>query len=173
MDNINTWLVAFIAVTSAAVVIQAGILIGMYFAVRKTGEKVESLAAEIKTKVLPTADTVQSMLADLRPKIETIVGNASESSVLVKAQLGRVDATVNDILDRTRLQVIRADELLNNTMDKVEETTEMVHRTVVSPVRQLAGVVQGLSVGLEYFLGAKRRRHNNNSSTVPQDEMFI
>lgn len=173
MDNINTWLVAFTAVTSAAVVIQAGILIGMYLAVRKTGEKVESLATEIKTKVLPTADTVQSMLVDLRPKIETIVGNTSESSTLVKAQLGRVDATVNDILDRTRLQVIRADELLNNTMDKVEETTEMVHRTVVSPVRQLAGVVQGLSAGLEYFLGAKRRRHNNNNSTVPQDEMFI
>jgi hypothetical protein len=172
MDNLNIWLVAFTAVTSAAVVIQAGMLIGMYLAVRKTGEKVESLAAEVRTKVLPTAELVQSTLVDLRPKIETAVGNVSESTTLVKAQLGRIDATVNDILDRTRLQVIRADELLNNTMDKVEETTDMVHRTVVSPVRQLAGVVQGLSVGLEYFLGAKRRR-NNNGSTVPQDEMFI
>jgi hypothetical protein len=172
MDNLNIWLVAFTAVTSAAVVIQAGMLIGMYLAVRKTGAKVESLAAEVRTKVLPTAELVQSTLVDLRPKIETAVGNVSESTTLVKAQLGRIDATVNDVLDRTRLQVIRADELLNNTMDKVEETTDMVHRTVVSPVRQLAGVVQGLSVGLEYFLGAKRRR-NSNGSTVPQDEMFI
>jgi hypothetical protein len=68
--------------------------------------------------------------------------------------------------------VIRADELLNRTMDKVEETTEIVHRTVVSPIRQLAGVVQGLSAGVEYFLGAKRRRRNNGVA-APQDEMFI
>jgi len=172
MDNLTilTW---FTAATTAAVVIQAGMLIGMYFAVRKTGEKVESLAAEIKTKVLPTADTVQAMLVELRPRIETIANNASESSTLVKAQIGRIDATVNDILDRTRLQVIRADEILNSTMDKVEETTDIVHRTVVSPVRQLAGVMQGLSAGVEFFLGSRRRHRNNNSSSVPQDEMFI
>ncbi len=172
MDNINTWLVVFTGVTSAAVVIQAGMLIGMYLAVRKTSEKVESLAAEVKTKVLPTADLVQSALIELRPKFETLVENVSESSGLVKGQLHRVDATVNDVLDRTRLQVIRADELLNRTMDKVEETTEIVHRTVVSPIRQLAGVVQGLSAGVDYFLGAKRRRRNNGVA-APQDEMFI
>jgi methyl-accepting chemotaxis protein len=171
MDNLNI-LIAFTAVTAAAVVIQAGMLVGMYLAVRKTGAKVESLAAEVKTKVLPTADLVQSTLIELRPKIETLVENVSESSGLVKGQLNRVDATVNDVLDRTRLQVIRADELLNRTMDKVEETTEIVHRTVVSPIRQLAGVVQGLSAGVEYFLGAKRRRRNNGVA-APQDEMFI
>jgi methyl-accepting chemotaxis protein len=171
MDNLNI-LIAFTAVTAAAVVIQAGMLVGMYLAVRKTGAKVESLAAEVKTKVLPTADLVQSTLIELRPKIETLVENVSESSGLVKGQLNRVDATVNDVLDRTRLQVIRADELLNRTMDKVEETTEIVHRTVVSPIRQLAGVVQGLSAGVEYFLGAKRRRRNNVVA-APQDEMFI
>ena len=55
------------------------------------------------------------------------------------AEIERLDATVNDIVDRTRLQVIRADELVNRTMDRVEETTEMVHRTVVSPIRQLSG----------------------------------
>jgi len=170
MDNLNI-LIAFTAVTAAAVVIQAGMLVGMYLAVRKTGAKLESLTAEVKTKVLPTADLVQSTLVDLRPKIETLVANVSESSTMVKGQLNRVDATVSDVLDRTRLQVIRADELLSRTLDKVEETTEVVHRTVVSPFRQLAGVVQGLSAGVEYFLGAKRRR--NNGVAAPQDEMFI
>jgi hypothetical protein len=170
MDNL-TVLTAFTAVTAAAVVIQAGMLVGMYLAVRKTGAKVESLAADVKTKVLPTADLAQNLLVDLRPKINTVADNVSESTILLKAQLHRVDATVNDVLDRTRLQVIRADELLNRTMDKVEETTEMVHRTVVSPVRQLAGVVQGFGAGLEFLLGTKRRRRTE--SRVPQDEMFI
>jgi hypothetical protein len=74
-------------------------------------------------------------------------------------------------LDRARLQVIRADELLSRTMDRVEETTDMVHRTVVSPVRQMAGVVQGLSAGLDFLLGSRRRRRSEVNA--PQDEMFI
>jgi len=170
MDNLNI-LIAFTAVTTAAVVIQAGMLIGMYVAVRKTGAKVESLAADVKTKVLPAADLAQNMLVDLRPRISTVSANVAETSTLLKSQLQRVDATVNDALDRARLQVIRADELLNRTMDRVEETTDMVHRTVVSPVRQMAGVVQGLGAGLEFLLGSKRRRRSEVNAS--QDEMFI
>ena len=59
-------------------------------------------------------------------------------------------------MDRTRLQVIRADELLNRTMDRIEETTDVVHRTVVSPVRQLSGLIQGLTAGVEFLFGGKR-----------------
>jgi hypothetical protein len=80
-----------------------------------------------------------------------------------------VDATVNDILDRTRLHVIRADELVTRTMDRVEETTDMVHHTVISPVRQVAGIVQGLTAGLATLLGRRTR----DRAGVPQDEMFI
>ena len=65
-----------------------------------------------------------------------------------------------------------ADELVNRTMDRVEETTDMVHRTVVSPIRRLSGLVQGLSAGLEFFLGRKRRQPRDGMG-VPQDELFI
>jgi hypothetical protein len=169
----NNLLTLFIAATWAAVLLQAGILIALYLAVRKSSAKMEALATEVKTKVIPTAETAQSMLVELRPKIESTVSNVSETTALVRAQISRLDATVSDVVDRARLQVIRADELLNRTMDRVEETTDMVHRTVVSPVRQISGLVQGVTAGLEYFLGAKRRRNNRDSVSVPQDEMFI
>ena len=39
-----------------------------------------------------------------------------------------------------RLQVIRADELLTRTLDRVERTSDMVHTTVVSPIRQVSGI---------------------------------
>jgi hypothetical protein len=169
MENSNL-LIFFIALTAIAVVIQAGMLIGMYLAMRKTSAKMEALADEVKTKVLPTAEIAQSMMIDLRPKIENLMTNASESSSLVRAQMQRMDAALNDILDRTRLQVIRADELMTRTMDRVENTTEIVHRTVVSPVRQISGIVQGVTTGLEFLIGGKR---NRDGSRAPQDEMFI
>jgi hypothetical protein len=164
-------LTIFIAVTSSAVALQALILFGMFLAMRKTSAKVEAIAEEVKTKVLPTAELVQSTLTDLRPKIEIIVTNVSDSSTKLRAQVERLDATVADAIDRTRLQVIRADELVTRTMDQVEDATNVVHKTVVSPVRQLSGLIQGLTAALEFLVGRKRREEA--PVTVPQDEMFI
>src|SRR5581483_6708137 len=166
----NGLLITFIAVTALAVLLQAGILAGMYVAMRKTSAKVESLADEVKNKVLPTAELAHSMMSDLRPKIENVVDNVSVSTTVLRAQMERVDATLTDIVDRTRLQVIRADEFVTSTMDKLEETREAVQRTVVSPVRYLSGIAHGLGVGLEAFFGRRRGRDGVN---VPQDEMFI
>ena len=164
------YLPIFIACTAAAVVIQAGILVAMYLAVRQSAARMEALVTEVRTKILPAAEIAHSMLLEFRPHLQTLVTNVSESSILVRAQIERLDATVNDAIDRTRLQVIRADELLNRTLDRVESTTDMVHKTVVSPVRQLSGLVQGIASGLEFLIGGRRKR---NGVPVPQDEMFI
>jgi hypothetical protein len=169
----------FIAVTAFAVLLQALIMVALYLAVRKSAARMEALATEVKSKALPTMETVQStmetvqdILVELRPKIDVMSVNFSESSTLVRNQLGRIDATLTDALDRTRLQVIRADELLNRTMDRVEETSDAVHKTVISPLRQVNGLMAAISTGVDVFLGQKRR-HRKNGAGVPQDEMFI
>jgi hypothetical protein len=168
----DTLLKLFIAVTTFAVVVQMGILVALYFAVRQSTARMEALATEVKSKVLPTVETAQSIMEELRPKIEVMSTNFAESSDMLRNQLGRLDATVTDALDRARLQVIRADELLNRTMDKVEETSEVVHKTVISPLRQVNGLMAAISTGVDVFLGQKRR-HPRNGGGVPQDEMFI
>jgi hypothetical protein len=167
-----TFVNVFIVVTAIAVVIQALILVLLFISVRKTSKRVESLATDVQTKALPTIETAQAMLVELRPRVTDIVANVEESARMARAQMERLDVTISDIVDRTRLQVIRADELVNRTMDRVEETSELVHRTVVSPIRQLSGLMTGLSAGLEYFLG-RRRRQRGDGVGVPQDELFI
>jgi hypothetical protein len=99
-----------------------------------------------------------------------------ESTTVLREQVQRVDATVNDVVDRGRLQIIRADELLTRTLDRVEQTTDMVHNTVISPIRRLSGLMQGVTVGLEFLLGGRGRRNGGSREErrpVPQDEMFI
>jgi hypothetical protein len=87
-----------------------------------------------------------------------------------------VDAAVTDVVDRGRLQVIRADELLSRTLDRVEQTSDLVHKTVISPVRQFSGLLQGITVGLEFLFGGRARKNGGTREErrpVPQDEMFI
>jgi hypothetical protein len=99
-----------------------------------------------------------------------------DTTALVRSEVERVDATVSDVMDRARLQVIRADEMLTRTFDRVEHTSEVVTRTVVSPVKQVSGIVKGVTAGVE-FLFSRRGRKNGDSRpqrrAVPQDEMFI
>jgi hypothetical protein len=173
MENLTP---IFIALTGLAVLLQAGILAALYLAMRKSSERMEALAIEVKAKALPALETTQAMLAELHPKLVVIADNLTETTHSVRAQVERMDATVNDAVDRTRLQIIRADELLTRTLDRVEETSDMVHKTVISPVRQLSGVIQGISVGLEFLLGSRARRNGGSREArqpVPQDEMFI
>lgn len=166
----NTWLTIFVVATAIAVLIQASILAGMFLVLRKSSAKMESLAEEVKTKVLPTAQLAHEMITELRPKITTVLDNVSVSTTVLRNQMERMDATLTDIIDRTRLQVIRADEFVNHTMDKLEETREAVTRTVVSPVKHISGLMHGVTAGLEAFFARKRGRESTN---VPQDEMFI
>jgi hypothetical protein len=169
----------FIALTGAAVVLQAGILAALYLSVRKSSARMETLADEVRTRALPTLETAQAMLAELRPKLQIIADNLMETTISVRTQVERVDATVSDVVDRARLQIIRGDELLTRTLDRVEETSDMVHKTVVSPVRQFSGILQGVTASLEFLLGGRGRRNGSGRNprdarrSVPQDEMFI
>lgn len=168
-------LTVFIALTGIAVMLQAGVLLAMYLTMRKSGERMEALAAEVKTKVLPTVEQAQGLLNDLRPKVEVIVENLQGATTVIRGEVDRVDATVNDLIDRARLQIIRGDELLSRTLDKVEQTSDIVQKTVVSPVKHLTGLMQGIGVGLEFFFGSRGRRNGGRGERrpVPQDEMFI
>lgn len=172
----NNTLTIFVCLTGVAVLLQAGVLLAMYITMRKSGERMEALAAEVKTKVLPTVEEAHSLLVEFRPKFTVIGENLEETTTAVRAQVERVDAAVSDLVDRARLQVIRGDELLTRTLDRVEQTSDMVHKTVVSPVRQFSGLMQGITVGLEFLLSGRGRRNGGRREErrpVPQDEMFI
>src|ERR1700680_1300553 len=168
-------LTIFIALTGIAVLLQAGVLVAIFVVLRKTSTKMEALATEVKTKVLPTIAQAEAMLTELRPQVETIAEQVKDSTTMIRNRVERVDAPVNDVVDRPRLQIIRADELFTRTLDRVERTTDIVHRTVISPVRQISGLMQGVTVGLGFFFGAGRRRNGGGRERgpVPQDEMFI
>jgi hypothetical protein len=170
MDKLNV----FILLTGIAVMLQAGVLLAMYIAMRKSSEHVESLATEVKTKILPSVEQYQSLMLELGPRLKVIAENLESTTTMLRGQVQRVDATVNDVVDRARLQVIRADELLSRTLDRVEQTSDMVHKTVVSPVRQLSGLMQGITVALEFLLSRSGRNgRREERRPVPQDEMFI
>jgi hypothetical protein len=172
MENLTP---LFIALTGIAVLLQAGVLVAIFVVLKNTSAKMEALAEEVKVKALPTIAQAEAMLTEIRPKVEAIAEQVQDSTAMVRDQVERVDAAVNDVVDRARLQIIRADELFTRTLDRVERTSDIVHKTVISPVRQISGLMQGVTVGLEFLFGGRGGRNGGSRERgpVPQDEMFI
>jgi len=176
-------LALFIAVTAVAVLLQMLILLAMYLVMRRaTGrmealaERVEDTTGTLQVRVLPILDNAKAMQQEIkaflessRPKVETMLDNMSYISATARGSVERIDTTVNDAIDRVRLQVIRGDEMLTRTMDRIEETSEKVQHTVMSPVRQVSGIVQAISTGVGTYFNQQKRRRNGGAS----DEMFI
>ncbi len=153
-----------------AIAVQIALLLAILSVVKRSGKRMELLADEVQRRAVPALDAAKTMLENARPQVEEILANAAASTSMLRQQMERLEVTLNDLLDRTRLQVIRADELVTRTMDRVEETTDIVSHTVVSPVRQLAGIVQGITAGFAAFFGRQRSRERTD---LHQDEMFI
>ena len=169
----ETLVYIFVIVAAAAIIIQAGILFGLFLAFRKTTQRVEAIASNVESKAIPLLDSAKTILDENGPRLKEITQNLSETTSTLKTQMTRVDATLNDVLDRTRLQVIRVDDMVSRTMDKVEETTEMLQHTVVSPVKKLTGIMQGLSVRLGAYIQRRRKATMEATTAVQDDELFI
>ena len=111
-----------------AVTVQACVLIGILITVRKSTARMSTMAEEIQKRAIPTLENVQKLVEFTRPRVEAAVENLTQASNSVRTQVEKLDLTVNDFMDRAKIQVVRADDLVTRTLDRVETTTEVVNQ---------------------------------------------
>ncbi|MBI2682653.1 MAG: hypothetical protein HYX26_05465 [Acidobacteriales bacterium] len=172
-ENVMT---AFVIVASIALVVQAGVLIAVFFSMKKTSDRLQRIATNLETKAVPLLDSAKKLLDDTGPQIRAMASDLSEISGRMRTQAARLDDTFTEMTDRARLQAIRIDDTLSRTLDKVEETTEIIQSTVVAPVQKVSAIMQGLSAGLGAFLQTRRRRKvaaSGERLVVEDEELFI
>ena len=169
--NETTLLIAFIAVTSVAVVLQMLILAGMYAAMRKMMTRTEALQLRVNEQVLPIVEKVRSLLDESAPKIQSVIDQVAETGGLIRSQAGKIDEAVTEIVGIARSQAGKADVLATRTMERVDSTAAAVQHTVTSPLRHLSGVLEGVVAGVSQFAGGRKERRQ--AKTAPSDDMFI
>jgi methyl-accepting chemotaxis protein len=167
----ETLLTVFVGATCVAVILQMGILLALYITSRKTAQRMEALAKRVEEQALPTIEMARNLLTENTPKINSIITDLTSTTATVKAQAERISTAVTDVVDRTRLQTIRADEMVTRTLDRIEETAETMQTVVLSPMRRMSGVLTGVMAGLGEFVGGRRVRRQTKA--VPNEDMFI
>jgi methyl-accepting chemotaxis protein len=164
-------LTVFVGLTALAIVVQMGVLIALFVSSRKTGERLQRLSKEMEENLLPMIRDAKILLAESTPQVREILQNLAVLSATARQDAERLSSTANEINDRVRQQLARADELVTRTLTRVEATTENVQHLISSPMRQVSGVLTGVAAGLAEFLGSRKVQRQKNA--MPRDEMFI
>jgi uncharacterized protein with ACT and thioredoxin-like domain len=169
----NVWIEAFIVIAAVAIVVQMVILLGMYLQMKGAIEKFTQIANEVKTRVDPILLRVDRILEDSEDKIASIMGDGAEITRLARGQAQKVDRVFTDSLERLRIQVIRADQILTGTLEVIEDTGTKVRNTLWGPVHQVSAVLKGIKVGIDVLRGVQRRAQPESDGAPQDEELFI
>lgn len=171
----STLLTLFIAITSAAVVLQMLILGAIYVTMKRTTSQMESIALDVQRRATPLIENARDIVADATPKVKEITSNLVEASASVKRHATTLGDAAVEIAVRAKNKVVQADDMVTRTLERVEKTTGAVQNSVLSPVRHVNGVLHAITVGVGSLLNQKREIKNQQrqKSTTGDEGMFV
>ncbi|HEX5431271.1 MAG TPA: hypothetical protein VFW83_04855 [Bryobacteraceae bacterium] len=159
-------LAVFVAIAAVALVIQAGLLYGVYKSSRAMQEKVERLMPKIDS----IADTSLTTLNESRAKINEITQKTSEILDITKKQMTRIEGVIEDAATRARAQLDRAEMVVDDAMTRAQQTVAAVHGGIIRPIREIHGITSGIKAALQHFFRGGRP---SPDEVTADEEMFI
>lgn len=166
------WVVAFIIIAAVAIVLQMLILFSMAMQMRASVEKFTRIATDLQSKIDPILIRTSRILEDSESRIASIMGDAAEVTRIARGQAQKIDRVFTETIERLRIQVIRADQILTGTLEVIEDTGSKFRRGLWVPMQQASAILKGLKVGLDFLRGPNRK--GSQSETARQDEeLFI
>ena len=168
----QTTIVIFSIVAAVALVVQVGILIGLFVQLKRTTESINRVVNDLHSRMGPILTRTQILLEDTQPKIANLVEDASYMVYLARGQAQRLDRIIGEATDRLRGQLVRVDRILTGTLEAVEDAGSQVRRTFWGPVHKISALVQGIKIGLD-VLRSRRDPEPAHETAEQQDELFI
>jgi hypothetical protein len=143
----------FAIATAVGVLFQAGILFGFFIAFLKLQGKLEKILTHVTEHALPLIESSKVMLQDLSPKVTAISANLVEVSDMLKHETATIKVSVDEVLEKTRAQTARVDEMVSGTLDGISQASATIQQGVEVPLRHIHGVFNGVKAAFETLKG--------------------
>ncbi len=165
-QTLLTVLTIFVAISAAALLIQAGMLIGLFVVARQLQKKITPIIPEVQGVIAVSKRTVEGV----EKQVEKIGVTSNAILDVTKQQLAKVDELLSDATTRAKVQMERAEMVLDDAMTRTQRTVSFVQRGVVRPVSEVYGVFAGIRTALTHLGRAGRPTVDHATS---DEEMFI
>jgi len=159
-------LTIFVAAAAVAMVFQAAMLFGIYKSSRSMDEK----ARRVLPKVEALLDVSRATIEESRRQIGDIAAKTTGILDTTRRQLDRVDDVMQDATVRAHAQLERAEIALDHAISRAQETVTFVQSGVMKPLREIQGVALGLKTAIQYIVRGGR---TDPTEATADEEMFI
>ena len=165
-DTTLILLTVFVAITAISFAAQALAMMRLAQTTKEMKERVDAFLPKAE-KLIQTAETT---LTESKAQINEITVRANEILQITQTQMARVDDLMADASMRAKVQMDRAETVLENTLTRVNDTVNTVHGTILRPIREITGVAAGVKAAVGHLLkGAPA----NVAQVTTDEEMFI
>jgi len=139
----------FAIATAIGVLLQAGIMLGFFIAFLKLQGKIATILTQVTEHALPLIASSKVTLEELAPKVQTISANLVEISELLKEETHTIKTSVDEVLEKTRAQTTRVDEMVSGTLDGISQASTTIQQGIEVPLRHIYGIFNGLKAAFE------------------------
>jgi hypothetical protein len=165
-NNLLIILIVFVALSALAMIIQACTLLGLFLVARKLQQAVMPIIPQVEGIVGTTRRTVERV----EKHVEKIGSISTAILDTTKQQVSKIDELLTEGTTRARVQMERAEMVLDDSMTRVQQTVTAVQSGVLRPIREVHGVLAGLRTFFTYLGRAGRPTVDHATA---DEEMFI
>jgi hypothetical protein len=171
---------AFVIIAAVALCIQAGMLVALNSKTKMLQEKINPLVDKISPLVPKVESLVEStkvtveqskvQILEITNKVSELMDRANEIMGSAKNQIAMVEEVVEDATARAKVQLERAELVLDDTINRAHETVATVHNGIMRPLQELNGVAAGVKAALAFLA---RNNRPSVAQATSDEEMFI
>jgi methyl-accepting chemotaxis protein len=175
LDN-QTILLALALLTGLAMLLQVFILLGIFISMRKAAGSIQKEIGSLRASIMPVIFDTQEILASSRntlvstqalvanaqgfltrisPKVEAAISDVAEIANGLRAQTAQVQSSIQEIVERVRLQSIRVDNMVSGVLDTADRAGGYVTDVVARPVRQISSILAAAKAIIESLRGSR------------------
>lgn len=170
LDN-QTVLLAIVAVTALAMLLQTIFLLAILVSVRKTARSLKEEAEDLRSSVMPLVYNTRDLFARLAPKVEAAVTDVAGMARGLREQTAELESAINEVVERVRRQASRVDAMATGVLDSVDRAGSFVVDAVSGPVRQLNALLAAAKAVVESLRASERGPRPSRSAG--DEEPFV
>lgn len=161
----------FAGVAALALLLQAIVLLAIFFGIRKAIAALREDFEDLRTSVTPFVKEAHVVFKRVAPKIEETTADVAALTHTLRAQSEELKVASAEIIEKARRQADRVDLMTTDVLNAADRAGAFVNHAVTKPMRQLNGIVASIKAVVDTLRSPQARPRANRQPGDP--EMFV
>jgi methyl-accepting chemotaxis protein len=163
----------FAGVAALALLLQAIVLLAIFFGIRKAISTLREDFEDIRTSVTPFVKDAHDVFTRVAPKIEETTADVAALTHTLRAQSEDLKVASTEIIEKARRQATRLDAMATNVLDTADRAATFVNEAVSKPMRQLSGILASIKAVVESLRAPEPAARTRTNHKPGDPEMFV